>query len=507
MSDFTCASDYFFKVLKLAEKHGDSLYMAIAGSNLAVLFQETGHLREAKIFAQRSIRLLERLEAPEYLGDAYNVLGNIYYNSYNDSLAFFYYQNALTEWGKAGDTLGLFVGHKNLGALLIEAGRPTQGFPVLEKSLRFLRPTDDSARWFSAYMTLGEAFVYNNQLEKGRAYLESAAAFLPSNKPYHKMNSYHYALYYYYKKKNAFDKSLEQHELYKQYSDSIFNAEKSRLLQDLNIRYETEKKEARIRFQEEQIRQEKRTRALVAMSLTTLILLLSALFVINRQRLQRKAELLLQKQHEKNLQDIFLAEQNERIRIARDLHDSIGQKLAVIKMLLPGSSHETSARIAAFVDETASEVRAISHNLMPEILRLGWIKALENLAFQINTAQNIKTELRIDERLKKLSLNKETELTLYRIVQELVSNILRHSRTDYLSVELKEENSSLRIVISDRGVGFDPQKISSSEGLGWKNIEARVRLLGGTFSVQSEHNKGSRFEIKIPLPGKESENS
>lgn len=500
-SDFTCASEYFFKVLKLAEKHGDSLYMAIAGNNLAVIFQETGHLKEARLFAQRAIRLLEHEEAPEYLGNAYNVLGNIYYSSYQDSLAFYYYQKALTEWEKAGDSLGLFVGHKNLGALLIEAGRPQKGFPFLEKSIRYLRSTDDSTRWFSAYMTLGEAFIYNGQLEKGMTYLTRAAAFLPSAKPYHKMNSYHYALYYYFKKKHAFDKALEQHELYKQYSDSVYSTEKSRLLQELNTRYQTEKKEALIRFQDEQIRQEKKIRSLVAVSLSTLLLLLAALVIINRQQMKRKTEIMLQKQHEKNLQEIFLAEQNERIRIARDLHDSIGQKLAVIKMLLTGGSQENTARIAAFVDETSGEVRTISHNLMPEILRFGLIKALENMIIQINTAQNITTELKISENIKTLSLNKETELTLYRVVQELVSNILRHSRTDFLSLELKKENNNLHIVLTDRGVGFDPQSIQSSEGLGWKNIEARIRLLGGTFSVQSEHNKGSCFEIKIALPG------
>lgn len=506
-SDFTCASEYFFQVLKLAEKLGDSLYVAVASSDLAAVFQETNHLREARLFAEKAIRMLEPMNAPEYLGDAYNVLGNVYYMINKDSIAFYYYGKAITAWERAADTLGLFVGYKNLGACLTEAGQVNEGLLVMEKSLRYLRPSDDSVRWFSAYMTLGEALVYNHQLEKGRAYLSKAAAFLPHTKPYYKLNSYHYALYYYYKKKKAFDKALEQHELYKQYSDSVFSLEKSRLMQELNTRYETEKKEARILFQEEQIRQEKKIRSLVAVALTSLLLLLTALFVINRQRLQQKTERLLQKQHEKNLQDIFLAEQNERIRIARDLHDSIGQKLAVIKMLLPGSGRENADRVAAFVDETANEVRTISHNLMPEILRFGLLKALENMAIQINASHNIRTELKIDEGLKTLSLNKETELTLYRTIQELVSNILRHARTDVLSLELKKEDHHLGIVISDRGVGFNPQIIKSSEGLGWKNIEARIRLLGGTFSVQSEHDRGSRFEIKVPLPPAEEEKS
>lgn len=499
-SDFTCASDYFFQVLKLAEKLGDSLYVAVASSNLAMVFQETNHLREARLFGEKAIRLLETRDAPEYLGDAYNVMGNIYYMSYKDSIAFYYYRKAIAAWEKAGDTLGLFVGYKNLGALLMEAGQVKEGLHVMEKSLRYLRPSDDSVRWFSAYMTLGEALVYHHQLEKGRAYLARAAAFLPQTKPYYKLNSYHYALYYYHKKKKTFDKALEQHELYKQYSDSVLSLEKSRLLQEMNTRYETEKKETRIRFQEEQIRQERKIRGWVAVSFTSLLLLLTALFVINRQRLQRKTERLLQRQHEKNLQDIFLAEQNERIRIARDLHDSIGQKLAVIKMLLSGNSRANTDRIAAFVDETAGEVRTISHNLMPEILRFGLIKAVENLAIQINASHNIRTELEIDESLKTLSLNEETELTLYRTIQELVSNILRHARSDSLSITLKPEEGNLCITITDKGVGFDPRQIHSSEGLGWKNIEARIRLLGGTFSVQSEPNRGSKFEIKVPLP-------
>lgn len=499
-ADFACASDYYFRVLRQAEKINDSLYIAIASTNLAAVFQETDHLKEAKAFANKAIALLQKMDQPEYLGNAYNVLGNVHYSSYEDSLAFYYYRKALKEWEKAGDSLGLLTGYKNLGAVLTEAGQPDIGLPLMEECIRYLRPGDDSINWFSTYMTLGEAFVYNDRLEKGLAYLNKAAEYLPSEKGFNKLYSYHYALYYYHKKKRNFSEALKQHELYKQYSDSVFSADKSRLLQEMNTRYETDKKEARIRFQEEQIRQERKIRSLLALSLSTIILLLAALFIISRQRLQRKTERLLQKQHEKNLQDIFMAEQNERIRIARDLHDSIGQKLAVMKMLLTDkASGQSREKISTYLDETAGEVRSISHNLMPEILRLGLAKAVENLAFQVGATQSLRVDFKVGEQAKSLSLTKETELTLYRIVQEILANILRHARTDYLALEIDSDGQRLQILIEDKGVGFDPGKIQESEGLGWKNIASRIRLVGGTFALHSERHKGSRFVIAVPL--------
>jgi signal transduction histidine kinase len=144
-------------------------------------------------------------------------------------------------------------------------------------------------------------------------------------------------------------------------------------------------------------------------------------------------------------------------------------------------------------------VRNISHNLIPEILNFGLVKAIDALADRINSTEKVKVDFSADDNLQKLTLSKQTELSLYRIVQEILSNIVRHSNTDRILIEMKHENAFVQLLIRDNGKGFDSAAIDESKGLGWKNIFARIKLINGEIKIQSEKNKGSNFFINIPI--------
>jgi signal transduction histidine kinase len=252
--------------------------------------------------------------------------------------------------------------------------------------------------------------------------------------------------------------------------------------------------------QQNLLRQEQQRRKMYLVIFGFVVMLLIAIMVIYRQRQQRQTEQLIQQQSEKTLQEIFNAEQKERIRIARDLHDSIGQKLAVMRMLLPkADGNKELEKVSAYLDETANEVRSISHNLIPEILNFGLVKAVENLVDRINSTENICVDFTADEELYKLTLSKQTELSLYRIIQEIISNIIRHSKTEKLKIELNADKNFVHISITDSGIGFNTEAIDESKGLGWKNIFARIKLINGNIKIQSEKNKGSNFLINIPI--------
>ncbi|MCS6979059.1 MAG: sensor histidine kinase [Flavobacteriales bacterium] len=499
-ANYVEALSRFFQALKLSEALGHRVYEAVSSKNIAIVFLETEKYPEAEKFALKAVHLLENENAPGYLGDAYNTLANVYYDTRRDAQAVPYYHKALQLWEQVGDSLGLFSGYKNLGAVHYEMGQHKKGLSIMRKCLRYLPAIRDSSSWFSAYMTLGEAYVYDGQLEEGKKHLDAAARYLPFTKAINKFEDYYYALYFYFKKKKEYVHALEAHELYHQFRDSIINVHENQQLFELNTRYETEKKEARIAFQEKIIAQEKKARRLWAAATSATALLLSALFVIFRQRQMRKTEKLLQQQHEKSVQEIFQAEQNERIRIARDLHDSIGQKLAVIRMLMPPHNQEPKLeKMHRYLEETAQEVREISHNLIPEILNFGLVKAIQSLVDRIHSTEKIQVAFHAEEALNKLTLPRETELSLYRIVQEILSNIIRHARTERIQVNLSLEGHEVHIRIEDSGVGFDTEKIDESRGIGWKNIFARIRLVNGKIRIHSEKNKGSQFLISIPV--------
>ncbi len=284
------------------------------------------------------------------------------------------------------------------------------------------------------------------------------------------------------------------------FKDSIFNKEKAKELSKYEVLYEVSAKERKILAQKLQIQHEKNNRILSA-SAFIIVLLLSFLFFMNYRKKQKfKTTVLLHEQNEKTVREIYLAEQNERIRIARDLHDSIGQKLSVMKMLLPSKEESINVdNIAKYLDETIVEVRSISHNLIPEILNLGLIKAVKELIESINASENIQVEFSTKINSQDLSLPLQTELSLYRIIQEITANIIRHSKTKTLTIELSHHPDFIQLFIADQGIGFDKNEIDNAKGIGWKNIYARIKLINGSIKINSQKNKGSNFLINIPL--------
>lgn len=499
-SDFIKAAEFYFNALRIAEKIQDELLQATALNKISTTYIETEEFEQAKSYAQKAIHLFSKHKNNQGLGDAYNSLGNIYYLTAQDSIAIEQYKTSINHRTLANDSTGLFATLKNLGALYYAIKDTAKAIYYIENSVNYLNSKSDSLRWFSAFMTLGELYVYSGYLEKGKQNLDKAKQYISSVKGFHKLKDYHHALYRYYYTKKKYEEAFEQYAKYEAFRDSVNNLQKSRQLFELNTRYETEKKEAEIFRQKQLLEQEKRNRKLYLAIFSTLMLLLVSLLIIYRQRQQRKTEQLLQQQSEKSLQEIYNAEQKERIRIARDLHDSIGQKLAVMRMILPkAEGNKELEKISIYLDETAAEVRSISHNLIPEILNLGLVKAVENLADRINSTENIKVEFIADNEVQKLTLPKQTELSLYRIIQEILSNIVRHSKTEILKIELRGNSDFVQILIEDNGVGFDTNAIDESKGLGWKNIFARIKLVNGNIKIQSEKNKGSQFLINIPV--------
>lgn len=284
------------------------------------------------------------------------------------------------------------------------------------------------------------------------------------------------------------------------FKDSVFRTEKAQYVTKYETLYETEKKETQIRYQQEIIEKEKQEKWLYLIS--SLLLLIMIVFTVFYLRLrhQHKLELMLKEQNELVVRQIFQAEQKERIRIARDLHDSIGQKLSVMKMLLPKSEgNKDLQKISIYLDETATEVRSISHNLIPEILNFGLMKAIDDLVDKINASQKMKVGYHSDISINDLKLAKQTELSVFRIVQEILNNIIKHAQTPVILMELKLVHEFIHIHIADKGKGFDLNKIDQSDGIGWKNIFARIKLLNGNIDIQSEKNKGSQFIINVPI--------
>ncbi|WP_137404979.1 AAA family ATPase [Echinicola rosea] len=222
------------------------------------------------------------------------------------------------------------------------------------------------------------------------------------------------------------------------------------------------------------------------------------------KEIEEKKQLIsfIEQQKNNHLKDLIQTQEDERQRIAGDLHDSLGSLLSTIKIQLQGlqsftkSPSKSNLDTLNKMDEAIEEVRRIAHNMSPVSLRrFGLPSALQTLIEHINASGKMFGELQIlglSERLPE-----HTELTIYRICQELVQNTLKHAQASHLHLQLINHGDSINITIEDNGAGMDQQKTSS--GFGLLGIEAKVQMLKGTFNIESQLGKGFLAVIDIPL--------
>lgn len=194
------------------------------------------------------------------------------------------------------------------------------------------------------------------------------------------------------------------------------------------------------------------------------------------------------------------AQEKERADVGRELHDNISQMLTSTKLFLDilknKSPDDLLDRSIKNINTIITEVRNISRSLVPSgIGDLGLIASLNDLLDTIRIANIIEVEFYPDTEVETL-INENYKLTLYRIVQEQINNVLKHAQATKIIVELFEDNNKIELVVTDNGKGFDPETVKKGHGL--KNMQSRAELLNGTMEIKSNYGKGSKLKIHIP---------
>lgn len=203
---------------------------------------------------------------------------------------------------------------------------------------------------------------------------------------------------------------------------------------------------------------------------------------------------------------IIEGEEKERKRVAQELHDGLGQLISALYMRLEVMNNEPGEKIELdtplkLLKEAISEYRAISHNLLPPILEdSGLADVLATLCSRVSTGNKCTAEFIVHNYKGKCDQDKIIVRELYRISQELVNNAIKHAECSLIQVELKEEKRYMEIVVKDNGKGFKLEELKKkSKGIGLKNLQTRVELLGGSIQFDSTEDKGTTVILTIPI--------
>lgn len=244
------------------------------------------------------------------------------------------------------------------------------------------------------------------------------------------------------------------------------------------------------------------------------ILLILLLLYAYKQRvysLKQQDELHLlalekEKQHSKiaTLTALLEGQEKERSRLARDLHDGLGGLLSGTKHQLshldaqPSNSvQEGISKSIEQIDAAVEELRRVAHNLMPDLLlKYGLEAAVLEFAHRMShNALQIHTEcINYSD-----SLPKEKQLLVYRIIQELVNNAVKHAAASEIIIQLSEDEAQLNLTIEDDGIGFDSKDLDLTNTAGFHNIESRVQFLKGVMHIRTERSMGTSIELQIPI--------
>lgn len=309
------------------------------------------------------------------------------------------------------------------------------------------------------------------------------------------MSSYSFLSELYYEM-GDYKKSIENNKASVAIKDSIYNKSSANALVYYQTLYETEKKEKELVAKASNITLlEKDNESFKkAMLFGGIAILLGFGFILlYRNQRHLKNNKILQ---EKFSQELLVSQEGERRRISKDLHDGIGQQLLVIKNKLIASGDEVTKKM---VDNTIEEVRTISRDLHPfQLQELGITKAIE---YTINLIDE-NTTLFISAEIDNIDniFSKEDEVNIYRIIQESLSNILKHAHAEAGKVSVKKFTNNILISIRDNGVGFDfSEKYQDVKSLGLKTLLERTKFLKGQMKVTSKKDTGTVIEFQFPL--------
>ncbi|WP_108804740.1 sensor histidine kinase [Aquimarina sp. Aq107] len=229
-------------------------------------------------------------------------------------------------------------------------------------------------------------------------------------------------------------------------------------------------------------------------------------FIIYQRRLlaQQKRHQKAESDYQKELlKTAIQSQESERTRIAKELHDDVGAMLTTTKLYIgqitpelnPEELTTIADKISGFFDDMIQSVRSISKDLRPVVLeKLGFLEAIDSLVQTIRDTGKINISFINNTTY---SVSKTKELNLYRIIQELITNTLKHAEATEIKIEMKNEREILIIVYEDDGKGLNQKQLQYRKGLGLKNIESRLSILSGTISFLEEKS-GMKVLLKIP---------
>lgn len=464
---------YDMKAIEIGRIHGDSIELGINLLNTGFSYYSLEKYDSSLLLLNDAELIFQRVELP--IGQAY-VTGN----------------RALVYW---------------------QQGKTEVAIKDLFLAIELLEPLGDDYGISDYQIQLGKIFHEQNEIQKAITHTEKGITLAKELDLKESISDGALLLSELYQEQRQFEKALQYHTEHLSYRDSVQNNEQTKTMANMRTEFEINLREKEISLLEQQ-QELQWTYIVIAIILffTAFIFLLYFRQRYYNSRLLREAEhkqhdddiyKLLASQETNALQAMVTGRDQERIRISRELHNHFGSLFATIKMNLNGIKHKSAREetIVQLVDQACTDIRSLSHSLNMGISEgFGLIPALKDLVVHLSNSGQMQVEF--SEAMNDVKLDSEGEIFMYRIIQELIGNALKHANASELSISLTHfgEEQLVNVLVEDNGDGFNPREIDPEKsGMGLRTLEDMIGHHKGEISIDSHALRGTTISIDLPI--------
>lgn len=503
------ALSYYFKAIPLAESENNQIVLAKLFNNIGLLNQELNDYEKALEYNKKALAIRRVLNEKYGLTQSLNNIGICFKNLGQLDSARSYYIEGLSIATAIDNKITMSEINLNLGVLEMLAGN-------LDLALRYAETSLNDPSKIGKLLslnTIAEIYYKKQNATQSIVYaLQALDVANELNNNAHREDIYNNLTKAYILAGNR-EKAVEYFNKHTSLRDSIFSIESASIYNELEVNYETEKKEQQIALQNAQLEAkdlEIQRNWLFISILAVTIMAILILIALLRKREQIKRESIAQEQkirmREAQMTAVVESQEKERKRFAADLHDGMGQLIAALQVNIQSikstkgveKQDELYENSKSLLKDIHTEIRNIAFNLMPQALvKEGLISGLNELVAKVNKAGQMKVKF---NHLEVPELSEVAQISLYRVIQEFLANAMKHGKADKFFIDITGHDDEIIITMEDDGPGFDKIKLEKSTGNGWRNINTRINLINAEIEIDTlEGKKGNTIVIYVPL--------
>lgn len=504
------AMEVFLESVAYFEEAGDDVNLAMSHNNMAGIFADMGDYDNAVRYNELALPIFQENGIQQYEIITLTNLAGQHLRLENFESAIEYNQQAEMIGEELQDPYALGIVYNNFGQIHFERGEIETSLEYYEKSLAAKKSIGINSNLVPTYNNLGQSLTMLNRPREAIQYLMQGLEIAQGDELWHVTSNLSKA----YSLAGEPDSATYYLDLTLAHRDSIFTMERQSVIDELRTQYESEQQEMEIAQLEESQRQNRNLLVLISgLFGATLVIAFLVLKNNRKRRIIAQQNEKIEKQHvEKLLKEQELiginamleGQEKEREKIAEELHDTIGSSLATLKLYIEsldevkgnGDYHKLHQKASHLLEETYDDVRKIAHSKSAGVLiKKGLVPAVKSMALKISEAQRIDIQVigtGLEDRLEN-----SVEIAVFRTIQELLSNAVKHSGASEVVVQITQHDDILNIIVEDDGLGFDPN--NTQWGMGYTSIQNRMDNLNGELTIDSTTGNGTTVILNVPV--------